>query len=71
MSLQFAYEQGLIKLMYNKGLISGTTFLYFEYNTRYFQLRDEGHNYSEALALTAMEFGVSVSTIKRAVVKVN
>jgi len=67
MDVQELYDNGTIKYLYNKGLISIDVLCYFEYVDYYQQRRYEGLNYTNAVLETSEKFSVSVSTVKRAV----
>jgi len=67
MTVQELYHTGHIKLLFNRCLLSADVLAYFDYVAHYEALRGGGTTYREAVYLTANRFGVSESTIKRAV----
>jgi hypothetical protein len=65
------YENGIIEYLYHKGLLSGSTLSYIEYFKRYQQCRNQGMGYRESVRTLSKEFGVSETTIKKAVKLMN
>jgi hypothetical protein len=61
------YHNGIISYLYNKGLMSGSTLSYIEYYTRYLELRKNSKGYRESVRILSGEFGVSETTIKKAI----
>lgn len=67
MTVQSLYDEGVIKFLYKKRLISIDILCYFDYVKYYNQRRDEGVNYTNAVLDTSIKFGISTSTVKRAI----
>jgi hypothetical protein len=67
MSVQELYDNGSIKFLYNKGMISIDILCYFDYYNYYQDLRSKGYNYTNAIHCTVDKFGCSISTVKRAI----
>ena len=66
MSLIELYNDGTIKALCDKGLISVTTVAYFDYY-KAFMVHRRISSYREAIMMTSIEFKVSERTIERAV----
>ncbi len=60
------YRTGIIDYLY-KGLLSGSTLSYIEYYMRYQELRKNSRGYRESVRILSSEFGVSETTIKKAI----
>lgn len=67
MSILELYQHGIIRYLFAKGLLSGSILAYVEYYTRYRQERILGSGYRESIRKLSKEFGVSETTIKKAV----
>lgn len=67
MSVKELYENGTIKFLYNKGVVSIDVLCYFQYMDHYNTCRAMGEGYNMAINSTSDRFNVSQSTIKRAV----
>jgi hypothetical protein len=67
MSVLDLYNRGVIGYLFNKGLLSGSTIAYVEYYQRFKKEREEGKKYRECVRLLSQEFGVSETTIKKAI----
>lgn len=67
MSILELYQHGIISYLFRKGLLSGSTLAYVEYYKRYEQERFGGAGYRESIRRLSKEFGVSETTIKKAV----
>jgi hypothetical protein len=61
------YQNGIIDYLYHKGLLSGSTLSYIEYYKRYQELRRNSKGYRESVRMLSREFGVSETTIKKAI----
>jgi len=61
------YQNGIIEYLYHKGLLSGSTLSYIEYYLRYQELRRNSRGYRESVRMLSREFGVSETTIKKAI----
>jgi HTH domain len=61
------YRNGIIDYLYHKGLLSGSTLSYIEYYMRYQELRKNSKGYRESVRILSQEFGVSETTIKKAI----
>ncbi len=61
------YQNGIIDYLYHKGLLSGSTLSYIEYYRRYLELRGNSKGYRESVRTLSREFGVSETTIKKAI----
>jgi len=61
------YQNGIIDYLYHKGLLSGSTLSYIEYYMRYQELRKNSKGYRESVRTLSREFGVSETTIKKAI----
>jgi hypothetical protein len=61
------YQNGIIDYLYHKGLLSGSTLSYIEYYMRYQELRRNRRGYRESVRMLSREFGVSETTIKKAI----
>jgi hypothetical protein len=61
------YQNGIIDYLYHKGLLSGSTLSYIEYYMRYQELRRNSRGYRESVRMLSREFGVSETTIKKAI----
>jgi hypothetical protein len=61
------YHNGIIDYLYHKGLLSGSTLSYIEYYMRYQELRKNSKGYRESVRQLSGEFGVSETTIKKAI----
>ncbi|HMQ01206.1 MAG TPA: hypothetical protein PKC24_15605 [Cyclobacteriaceae bacterium] len=71
MSILDLYQQGVIGYLFNKGLLSGSTLAYVEYYKRFMQEKAEGKRYRESVRKLSLEFGVSETTIKKAIRVIN
>lgn len=71
MSILDLHQNGVIEYLFNKGLLSGSTLAYVEYYKRYRQERLAGKRYRESIRQLSKEFGVSETTIKKAIRIVN
>lgn len=67
MSVLELYHNGIIDYLYHKGLLSGSTLSYIEYYKRYQELRNNAKGYRESIRILSKEFGVSETTIKKAI----
>lgn len=67
MSILDLYQSGIIGYLHKKGLLSGSTLTYVEYYFRFRQERSKGAGYRESVRKLSREFGVSETTIKKAV----
>ena len=67
MSILDLYQRGIISYLFNKGLLSSSTMAYVEYYKRFKQERILGAGYRESIRRISKEFGVSETTIKKAV----
>lgn len=61
------YNNGTIDYLYHKGLLSGSTLSYIEYYMRYQEFRKNSMGYRESVRQLSKEFGVSETTIKKAI----
>jgi hypothetical protein len=61
------YQNGVIEYLYQKGLLSGSTLSYIEYYKKYLEHRALGRGYRESVRHLTKEFGVSETTIKKAI----
>lgn len=61
------YHSGVIEYLYQKGLLSGSTLSYIEYYKKYLEYRSLGRGYRESVRLLTKDFGVSETTIKKAI----
>jgi transposase len=61
------YQSGVIDYLHKKGLLSSSTLTYIEYYKRFLQERNSGAGYRESVRRLSHEFGVSETTIKKAV----
>jgi hypothetical protein len=61
------YQNGIIDYLYHKGLLSGSTLSYIGYYMRYQELRKNSRGYRESVRMLSREFGVSETTIKKAI----
>jgi hypothetical protein len=61
------YQRGVIGYLFHKGLLSGSTLAYVEYYKRFQQQRELGKKYRESVRILSQEFGVSETTIKKAI----
>ena len=61
------YHHGIIEYLYHKGLLSGSTLSYIGYYRRYLELRKASRGYRESVRMLSQEFGVSETTIKKAI----
>jgi hypothetical protein len=66
MNIQELYDNGTIKFLYNRGMISIDVLCYFEYVQYYRERRSAGSNYTNAILDTAEKYQISTSTVKRA-----
>ena len=69
MTLRSLHEQGAIKLLHQRGLVSAEVLLYFNYYDDYLLFRNSGKTYRESILLCSLKFNVSTSTIERAISK--
>lgn len=67
MSVIDLYQNGVIGYLFQKGLLSGSTIAYVEYYKRFQQQRQQGFKYRESVRILSQEFGVSETTIKKAI----
>lgn len=67
MSVIDLYQNGVIGYLFQKGLLSGSTIAYVEYYQRFQQQRQQGMKYRESVRILSQEFGVSETTIKKAI----
>jgi hypothetical protein len=67
MSVIDLYQRGVIGYLFHKGLLSGSTLAYVEYYKRFQQQREQGKKYRESVRILSQEFGVSETTIKKAI----
>jgi DNA-binding transcriptional regulator PaaX len=67
MSILELYQRGIINYLYQKGLLSSSTMAYVEYYKRFKQERCQGAGYRESVRRISKEFGVSETTVKKAV----
>lgn len=67
MSILELHHHGIINYLFSRGLLSGSILAYVEYYTRYKQERLSGNGYRESVRRLSKEFGVSETTIKKAV----
>jgi hypothetical protein len=67
MSVIDLYQTGVIGYLFQKGLLSGSTIAYVEYYKRFQQQRQQGMKYRETVRILSEEFGVSETTIKKAI----
>lgn len=61
------YHHGIISYLFKAGILSGSVLAYVEYFKRYQQERSLGSGYRESIRITSLEFGVSETTVKKAV----
>jgi hypothetical protein len=66
MTLIELYNNGTIKQLCSKGIVSVNTLAYFDYYFA-FQSHRKASSYREAVMLTSLQFKVSESTVERAV----
>jgi len=71
MSIMDLHQKGIIGYLFNKGLLSGSTLAYVEYYKRFQEEREMGRKYRESVRKLSEEFGVSETTIKKAIRVVN
>jgi hypothetical protein len=71
MSIMDLHQKGIIGYLFNKGLLSGSTLAYVEYYKRFQEERELGRRYRESVRKLSEEFGVSETTIKKAIRVVN
>lgn len=67
MSVLELYRQGIIRYLNKRGLLSNSILTYVEYYQRYRQERTNGAGYRESVRRLSQEFGVSETTIKKAI----
>jgi hypothetical protein len=67
MSILDLYHHGIINFLFKAGLLSGSALAYVEYFKRYQQERAVGAGYRESIRRTSREFGVSETTVKKAI----
>ena len=67
MSVIDLYQNGVIGYLFQKGLLSGSTIAYVEYYQRFQQQHQQGMKYRESVRILSQEFGVSETTIKKAI----
>lgn len=67
MSILDLYHHGIINFLFKAGLLSGSALAYIEYFKRYQQERSIGAGYRESIRRTSREFGVSETTVKKAI----
>jgi hypothetical protein len=67
MSILELYHHGVINFLFRRGLLSSSTLVYVEYYHRFRQERANGSGYRESIRKLSSEFGVSETTIKKAV----
>ena len=61
------YKHGIIGYLFNKGLLSGSIMAYMEYYQHYQMERMAGSGYRQSVRKLSREFGVSETTIKKAI----
>jgi pimeloyl-CoA synthetase len=61
------HQNGVMDYLHKKGLLSSSTLTYIEYYKRFLQERNAGNGYRESIRRLTREFGVSETTIKKAV----
>jgi pimeloyl-CoA synthetase len=61
------YKHGIIGYLFKKGLLSGSIMAYMEYYQHYQMERKAGSGYRESVRKLSREFGVSETTIKKAI----
>ncbi len=61
------YHHGIINFLFKAGLLSGSALAYVEYFKRYQQERAVGAGYRESIRRTSREFGISETTVKKAI----
>lgn len=69
MTLRSLHQQGVIKMLHTRGLISAEIMLYFDYYDDYLLLRTKGKSYRDSILDTSLKHNVSYSTIERAISK--
>lgn len=67
MSILYLYQHGIINYLFRMGLLSGSTLAYIDYFKHYQQERANGAGYRESIRRVSREFGVSETTIKKAI----
>jgi hypothetical protein len=67
MSILYLYQHGIINYLFRMGLLSGSTLAYIDYFKHYQQERASGAGYRESIRRVSREFGVSETTIKKAI----
>jgi hypothetical protein len=67
MNILELYHRGVIGFLHRKGLLSNSILTYVEYYKRFKQERSRGAGYRESVRRLSKEFGVSETTIKKAV----
>ena len=67
MTILELHQRGIISFLHKKGLVSNSTLTYVEYYKRFKQERSKGSGYRESVRKLSKEFGVSETTIKKAV----
>ena len=61
------YKHGIIGYLFKKGLLSGSIMAYMEYYQHYQMERQAGSGYRQSVRKLSREFGVSETTIKKAI----
>jgi hypothetical protein len=67
MSIVELYRLGIIRFLNQRGLLSNSILAYVEYYQRYRQERQNGAGYRESVRTLSREYGVSETTIKKAI----
>jgi hypothetical protein len=67
MSILELHRLGIIRFLNQRGLLSSSMLTYVEYYQRYRQERQNGSGYRESVRRLSREYGVSETTIKKAI----
>lgn len=68
MTLKTLHEQGAIRLLHQRGLLSSEVLLYFNYYDDYVLFRQQ-KTYRESILLVALKYSISETTVERAIRK--
>lgn len=69
-SIYQSYKDGRLDLAIKLGIVKPSTIQYLKVYEIYLQNRNIGHNYTEAVMLTAEQIPTSETTVKRAIAEV-
>jgi hypothetical protein len=67
MSVVELYENGTIEYLLKNGLLSPAVPNYIEYFIKFSAYRNSGKTYREAIGILSRDYGVSSTTIKKAI----